>query len=73
LRFNSIQKNDFVEVFKNLARYRSENNFLRLSNNVGNSSMMSNTVESFNILTTSLSVLYNYYFDNVTKCNKNYL
>jgi len=24
-------KNGFVEVFKNLARYRSENNFVRLS------------------------------------------
>jgi len=26
-----IRKNDFVEVSKNLARYRSENNFVELS------------------------------------------
>jgi len=27
----TIRKNDFVEVFKNLARYRFENNFVELS------------------------------------------
>jgi len=26
-----IEKNDFVEVFKNLGRYKSENNFVKLS------------------------------------------
>jgi len=28
---NCTQKNDFVEIFKNLARCKSENNFVRPS------------------------------------------
>jgi len=27
------RKNDFAEIFKNLSKYRSENNFVGLSNN----------------------------------------
>jgi len=55
-------KNDFAEILyisKNLARYRSENNYL------GNSSM-SNATKSFDILATSSIVPYNY-FDSPTK------
>jgi len=46
-----------------IAKYRSENNFVELSNNLGRSS---NTVKNFDILATSLSVLRDY-FDDATQ------
>jgi len=54
--------NDFAKISKNLDRYRSEilldhqNNYV--GNYVGNSYMKSNSAKSFDILATSLSVLY---------------
>jgi len=62
-------KNDFVEVSKELGRYRSENNFVEsLKWLCKNSSMM--LAKSFDIPVTSLSVLYNY-FDSPTKLFSN--
>jgi len=59
------RKIDFVEVFKNLGRYRSENNVVELLNNYVESLNKHDdkTTKSFNILTTSLNVLYNYFND----------
>jgi len=54
-------------VSKNLIRFRSENNFVESSNDyIESSSIRSNVAKSFDILTTSLSVLYNH-FDDLTK------
>ena len=61
-------KNDFGEISKNLAGYRSAKIIIsdHQSNYVGRSSIMSNAVKKFDILATSLSVLHNY-FDGLTK------
>jgi len=40
-------KNDFAEIFKNLSRYTSENNFFRSKIIRGDLSMMSNAAKSF--------------------------
>jgi len=47
----------FDKISKNLGRYRPKNNYAK------NSNMMSNAAKSFNILSTSLSILHN--FDNL--------
>jgi len=38
-------KNDFIEISKNLDRYRSENNFIEQNNYIEISSMMSNAAK----------------------------
>jgi len=38
-------KKNFAEIYKNLDRYRSKNNFVEKNNHVGNSSMMSNAIK----------------------------
>jgi len=53
------EKNDFAEK-RNIAGYRSENNFIGLLK------IMSNAAKNFDNLATSLSVLHNY-FDSSTK------
>jgi len=58
------KKNDFVEIFKNLARF--ENNLLGHQNNYVENSSTSNVIKKFNVLATRLSVLHNY-FNNSTK------
>jgi len=54
------QRNDFAErskiLLNYLVRYRSENNF------VGTLKIMSNAAKNFDILTTGLSVLHNYFY-----------
>jgi len=58
-----ILRNNFVEVSKNLVKYRSKNNFVELSKlyyYVERSSIINNA-KSFDILTTNLSVLHNYF------------
>ena len=49
-------KNGFAEVSKNLARYRSENNFVRLSKLRKKSKHEQHCKKMFNILATSLCV-----------------
>jgi len=52
-------KSNFVEISKNLDRYKSENNIVGLKNNyIGNSSMISNAAKCFGILTINLNVLH---------------
>jgi len=56
-------KNDFVDIFKNLVKYRSENKYLLLdhqNNDVGHSNIIRNATKNFDILTIRLSVLDNY-------------
>jgi len=54
-------KNSFAEISKNnLARYRSENNY------VGSLSTMSNMLKKILILATNLNLSYNY-FDSLLK------
>ena len=59
-----------------VTRYRSENNFIGLSCHQNNcieiSSMISNAANNFNILTTSLLVLHNY-FDPIKLFSNLYL
>lgn len=54
------EKNSFVEVCKNLVRYKSKNNFVghRRNNYVGRSS---NFAKSFDVVATGLNVQYNYF------------
>jgi len=65
--FNTIEllrsKNDFAEVSKNLARYRSENrnNYRRII--VGRLSVDNNAAKSFNIPVSS-NILHNYFDDS---------
>jgi len=56
---NIYRKNSFVEISKNLTRYKSENNveYLNINNNAA---------KSFNILATDLNILHNY-FDSPIK------
>jgi len=55
-------KNDFIEICKNLPRYRSENNFVGLSKYV-ECLNIDKIAKSFNILATSWNVLHNYFYD----------
>jgi len=50
----------FFDKILNFTGYRSENNFVRTLK------IMSNAAKHFNMLTTSLSILHNY-FDSSTK------
>jgi len=55
-------KNNFAEVSKNLARYRSKNNFVGYQNNyqninyIGHSNIIGMVTKSFDILAIGLSV-----------------
>ena len=67
-------KNNFVEVTpisNNLVRYRRENNYQ--NNYVRNSNMMSNAAKNVDILTTSLSILYNYFDRSIKLLSDLYL
>jgi len=54
------RKNDFVEIFKNLAKYRSENNLDLENNDIEHLNVDDKIAKSFNILATSLNVLHVY-------------
>jgi len=63
-RYSNVhEKNDFVEIPENLARHRSENNFIRPNNYIVQSMPQKVLLD---ILIISLSVLRNY-FDDPTK------
>jgi len=64
LHFTFLQRNNFAEIFKNLARYRFENNFVKLLRRT--LKHKSNDAKNVDILATNLSVLHNY-FDSLTK------
>ena len=68
------QEQFFKLKYLKVTRYRSENNFIGPSSHQNNcieiSSMISNAANSFNILTTSLLVLHNY-FDGPIKLFSN--
>jgi len=53
--FKERGKNDFAGISKNLARYKSENNFIRPSKDVESPSM-SNAAKNFDSLAISLNV-----------------
>jgi len=52
-------KNSFVEIFKNLIRYRSKNNFVGPQNDYSLS--IDDNVKNFNIPATNSNVLHNYF------------
>jgi len=57
-------KNDFAEIFKNLTRYKSENNFVNYQNYyVDCSNTISNVAKNFDILVTNFNILHNYFDD----------
>jgi len=54
-----------LKILKNLARYRFENNFVESIKIiiVERLSIVDNATKSFNILSTSLNILHNYFND----------
>jgi len=57
-----MEKNDFAEISKNFARYKSENNFVELSKLLCRmSSSINGDAQNFDVLATSLKILHNYF------------
>ena len=62
------KKNDFAEISKNLAKYRSENNFVE-SSKIYSKHVVNNAAKNVNIVANSLSVLRNYFDSFESKQN----